>query len=350
MIVTSRHARHLPSARDVLFPLFQRGIEGDSTALLRSKPFFVRSAEFMGMAGVLRVSPPSRGGESLFVNSNKKGRKNAAQLSRYSCASRPGRGLADASIRAANAGHPWPAPAGLIRPGLRCSGVMKGKLARLAGYAGIARDVGQSPTSRQAKYPSRAPLSVATGRVDWPGMANRGARHRKWLAPTLEGVTDSGDKRVVGSPFLRHVFWASKKCDSRHAPLPEKKCGLIGARNGYHWDCLVDQKALLQSEALNRTLRACRFRLTQPLAGWIKRSRSTVYGRNQVDPSPCFLAHPANEALIERHWVSFPLFQRRIKGDSTAVLRGDAAAGSAALDPAYIPGVREWAGALGSHL
>jgi len=39
-----------------------------------------------------------------------------------SCASRPGRGLADASIRAANAGHPWPAPAGLIRPGLRCSG------------------------------------------------------------------------------------------------------------------------------------------------------------------------------------------------------------------------------------
>ena len=35
--------------------------------------------------------------------------------------------------------------------------------------------------------------------------------------------------------------------------------------------------------------------------GWIKRSGSTVYGRNQVDPSPCFLVHPANEALIERH-------------------------------------------------
>jgi len=74
-------------------------------------------------------------------------------------------------------------------------------------------------------------------------MANRGAHHRKWLAPTLEGVTDSGIKRVVGSPFLRHVFWASKKCDSRRAPLPKKKCGLIGARNGYHWHCLVDWHA-----------------------------------------------------------------------------------------------------------
>ena len=34
----------------------------------------------MGMTGVLRVSPPSRGGESLFVYSNKKGRKNAAPI------------------------------------------------------------------------------------------------------------------------------------------------------------------------------------------------------------------------------------------------------------------------------
>ena len=95
------------------------------------------------------------------------------------------------------------------------------------------RDVGQKPNEpSQALYPSRAPLSVATGRVDWPGMANRGACHRKWLAPTLEGVTDSGDKRVAGSPFLRHVFWASKKCDSRRAQLPEKKCGL--ARISHH--------------------------------------------------------------------------------------------------------------------
>ena len=108
-----------------------------------------------------------------------------------SCASRPVRGSADAFLRTADVSHPWLTPAGLIRPDLRCSGVMKGKLARLAGSAGIAR-VGRSPTSRQAQYPSRAPLSVATGRVDWPRMANRGARHRKWLAPTLEGVTDSG--------------------------------------------------------------------------------------------------------------------------------------------------------------
>ena len=106
---------------------------------------------------------------------------------------------------------------------------------RLAGYAGIARAMlGESPTSRQAQYPSRAPLSVATGRVDWPWKANRGARHRKWLAPTLEGVTDSGDKRVAGSPFLGSVFWASKKWNSRRARLLEKKRGLIRARNKYH--------------------------------------------------------------------------------------------------------------------
>jgi len=104
-----------------------------------------RSANMIGMAGVLRVSPPSRGAESLFVYSNKKGRKNAAQSSRFSCASQPVRGLADASIRAANAGLPWPAPAGLIRPDLRCSGGTKGKLKRLAGYAGIASDVGRKP-------------------------------------------------------------------------------------------------------------------------------------------------------------------------------------------------------------
>ncbi len=35
------------------------------------------------MVGVLRVSAPSQGAESLFVNSNKKGRKNAAHSSRY---------------------------------------------------------------------------------------------------------------------------------------------------------------------------------------------------------------------------------------------------------------------------
>ena len=38
--------------------------------------------------------------------------------------------------------------------------------------------------------------------------------------------------------------------------------------------------------------------------GWIKRSGSTVYGRNQADPSLRFLVYPANKALIERHWLS----------------------------------------------
>jgi len=32
------------------------------------------------MAGVLQISAPSRGAESLFVYSNKKGRKNAAPI------------------------------------------------------------------------------------------------------------------------------------------------------------------------------------------------------------------------------------------------------------------------------
>jgi len=41
---------------------------------------FARSACIMGMAGVLRVSPPSSGAESLFVYRNKKGRKNAAPV------------------------------------------------------------------------------------------------------------------------------------------------------------------------------------------------------------------------------------------------------------------------------
>jgi len=187
-----------------------------------------------------------------------------------SCVSRPGRGLADASLRAANAGHPWPAPAGLIRPGLRCSGGMKGELTRLAGYAGIAQ-VGRSPTSREAKYPSRAPLSVAIGGVDWPWMANRGARHRKWLAPTLEGVTDSGDKRVLGSPFLGSVYWASKKWNSRRARLPQKKCGLIEARNRYHRDSLVNQ--LLELKLVGRFKRsgtgssvATKSRLARPVS------------------------------------------------------------------------------------
>jgi len=238
------------------------------------------------MAGVLRVSAPSRGAESLFVYSNKKGRKNAARSSRFSCASRPDRGLADASIRAANAGHPWPAPAGLIRPGLRCSGGTKGGTVtarRLCRH----RASWALPNEPSGQYPSRAPLSVATGGGDWPGTANRGARHRKWLAPTLEGVTDSGDKRVVGNPFLRHVFWASKKCDSRHARLPQKKRGLIGARNGYHWDCLVDQEALPRSEALNRILVSYRFRLTQPL--------------ERVDPLRLIPLTRSNDSLIERH-------------------------------------------------
>jgi len=51
-----------------------------------------------------------------------------------SCASRPGRGSADAFLRAADVSHPWLTPTGLIRPDLRCSGGTKGKLKRLAGY------------------------------------------------------------------------------------------------------------------------------------------------------------------------------------------------------------------------
>ena len=43
---------------------------------------FSRSPNSLGMAGVLRVSAPSHGAESLFVYSNKKGRKNAAHSSR----------------------------------------------------------------------------------------------------------------------------------------------------------------------------------------------------------------------------------------------------------------------------
>jgi len=49
-----------------------------------------------------------------------------------SCASQPGRGSADAFLRAADVSHPWLTPAGLTRPGLRCSGGTKGELARIS--------------------------------------------------------------------------------------------------------------------------------------------------------------------------------------------------------------------------
>jgi len=91
----------------------------------------------------------------------------------------------------------------------------------------------------------------------------------------------------------------SKKWNACRARLPEKKRGLIGARNGCHWGCLVDQEALPRNEALNRTDLSVSFDPTA--CKWLKRSGSTVNGRNQVDPSLCFLVHPANEALIERH-------------------------------------------------
>jgi len=71
--------------------------------------------------------PPPEGPSPFLSTATKRDEKMPPRSSRFSCASRHGRGLADASLRAANAGHPWPAPAGLIRPRLRCSGGLKGK-------------------------------------------------------------------------------------------------------------------------------------------------------------------------------------------------------------------------------
>jgi len=78
--------------------------------------------------------PPPEGPSPFLSTATKRDEKMPPAHPAFSCASRPDRGLADASLRAANGGHPWPAPAGLIRPGLRCSGGIKGKLKRLAGY------------------------------------------------------------------------------------------------------------------------------------------------------------------------------------------------------------------------
>jgi len=105
-----------------------------AVALLRSK-LFCQLCRVHGHgwrpAG---FGPPPKGPSPFLSTATKRDEKMPPQSSRYSCASRPGRGMANASVRAANAGHPWPAPAGLIRSGLRCSGGLKGKLIRLASY------------------------------------------------------------------------------------------------------------------------------------------------------------------------------------------------------------------------
>jgi len=158
--------------------------------------------------------------------------------SRFSCASRPGRGLADASIRAANAGHPWPAPAGLIRPGLRCSGVMKGKLARLAGYAGIAQ-VGRSPTSREAislhalRCQLRLEGSIGQG---WPieVRATGSGSHRPWKAwltaevsawrgaLDVQGCTNAAIAGCKGAALCVAFFRRAKDCREQSFVKPRR--------------------------------------------------------------------------------------------------------------------------------
>ena len=153
--------------------------------------FFFRSANFAGMVGVLRVSAPSRGAESLFIYSNKKGRKNAAPIIplflRFSA--RPG---ARRRVR-------W---CGQRRPFMACPCGPDP-----AGPAMLGRNEGGTDTARRLcrhraswaqpnELRGQVPFTRAAVSCDWRGRlamdANRGARHRKWLAPTLEGVTDSG--------------------------------------------------------------------------------------------------------------------------------------------------------------
>jgi len=103
--------------------------------------------------------PPPVGASPFLSTATKRDEKMPPTHPAISCASRPVRGLADASIRAANAGHPWPAPAGLIRPGLRCSGGTKGgtctarRLSPASRKLGVAqRAVGQAPFTRWETY------------------------------------------------------------------------------------------------------------------------------------------------------------------------------------------------------
>ena len=42
--------------------------------------------------------------------------------------------------------------------------------------------------------------------------------------------------------------------------------------------------------------------------------RITVYELNQVDPSLRFLLHPANVALVERHWNNASLYSSPSEG------------------------------------
>ena len=110
-------------------------------------------------------------------------------------------------------------------------------------------------------------------------------------------MTDSGARG--GEPFFASRLLGEQKMELAPCTIATKEAWPDRGANGYHWGCLVDQEALPRNEALNRTDLSVSFDPTA--CKWLKRSGSTVNGRNQVDPSLCFLVHPANEALIERH-------------------------------------------------
>ncbi len=157
-----------------------------------------------------------------------------------SCASRPVRGLADASIRAANAGHPWPAPAGLIRPDLRCSGGTKGKLARLAGYAGIARAMlgkaqraGKPSTLHARRCQLRLEGAIGQG---WPieVRATGSGSHRPWKAGLtaevsacwgaldVQGCTNAAIAGCKGAALCVPFFGRAKDCREQSFVKPRR--------------------------------------------------------------------------------------------------------------------------------
>ncbi len=146
-----------------------------------------RSADIIGLAGVLRVSAPSRGAESLFVYSNKKGRKNAAPvIPLFLCFSaRPGVGRRVPSR-------------GQRRPSMACpcgpDPAEPAMLGRDEGETGTARRL--SPASRKLgaaqravrpstlharRWQSRLEGSIGQG---WPieVRATGSGSHRPWKA------------------------------------------------------------------------------------------------------------------------------------------------------------------------
>ncbi len=82
--------------------------------------------------------------------------------------------------------------------------------------------------------PSHAPLTGAAGGVVRPWTAGRGLGRRKRLQTDPGSRARQRKQACGGRPFLRRVFWASKKCDSRLAATLVKKHVLIKARNQYH--------------------------------------------------------------------------------------------------------------------